>query len=212
MPLLLYCVTEERVGKVSVPGVRGRKVDSIAGAALRCFFSSVEEEELEASETVREDALQFHAVIQELFHHTPVIPFRYPTVVESAAFVAQFLEQHASQYTSALASHRDDVQMDVRLLVQQPRAAGNHHPKDGHNENGQLLESAAATCRETVGPIAVKWHQKPTREGLRCYALVRRNHIHNFQQQIQAAALPARVKAVISGPWPTTEFLRSEPQ
>jgi hypothetical protein len=41
---------------------------------------------------------------------------------------------------------------------------------------------------------------------------VRRNHIHNFQQQIQAAALPARVKAVISGPWPTTEFLRSEPQ
>jgi hypothetical protein len=216
MPLLLYCVTEDRVARPKTAGVRGGKVDCIVGQGLHCFFSTVDElDELQASETVREDALQFHAVISELFSHAAVIPFRYPTVVESALWVAEFLEEHASGYRATLASHRDDVQMDVRLLLREPHrttASSGKEFLEHRRDIAQLLETAASTCRERVGAVAVRWRQRPTREGLRCFALVRRAEVRAFQQHIQSVELPESVKAVVSGPWPTTEFLNSSPQ
>ena len=217
MPLLLYCVTEDRVTRPKTAGVRGGKVDCIVGQGLHCFFSTVDElDELQASETVREDALQFHAVITELFSHAAVIPFRYPTVVESAVWVAEFLEEHASSYRQTLASHRDDVQMDVRLLLREPhRASPSLSGKEfleHRRDLEKLLENAASACRDKLGSVAVRWRQRPTREGLRCFALVRRAEVRAFQQQIQAVALPENVKAVVSGPWPTTEFLHSDHQ
>ena len=65
----------------------------------------------------------------------------------------------------------------------------------------------AQQARAELGDMVVDWKERPTDQGLRCYALIKRQQVSDFQQRMQATKLASPKPAIVSGPWPATEFL-----
>jgi Gas vesicle synthesis protein GvpL/GvpF len=177
---------------------------------LRCFYSVVGSLGLDA-QTLKRDALEFHQVTRELFRQAALIPFRFPATLASVAQIAAFMQEHAPAYRAALADFRDKVQMEIRIRPPEPPAAGaassgTKYLKD-RAQRARRVERAIAACRAAVHEEVVDWRQRESSHGVRCFALVRRDAVSRFQQQVQRVRLEDDLTATLSGPWPPTEFL-----
>ncbi len=210
MPLLLYCVAAEQTAPPAGPGLRGRPIETATVAGLACFYSAGEQLPAGSPDQLRKDALDFHRVVSDVFSRTAVIPFRFPTLIEDAAELELLLQRNGPDYLESLITHRDHAQLELRLLQQPPAAREHGSGKEyleGRQASSRALESAANSARQQLGDLAMAWHQRPSGEGLRCFALLRREAVAECRERLRKVAVPEGLKAVVSGPWPVTEFL-----
>ena len=209
MPLLLYGMTEadSGVGLLS-PGFREATVESLTEGGVRCFYSRVDELSGDA-ERFRADALRFHAVLHEILDRAAVVPFRFPTLLAEESGLREFLKGQASAYSVDLQRVRGMVQMEVRIRPQPNsscRRSGKEYMEARATE-ARMLTALVETARATAGELASEWRAREETGGLRCYALVRREHIPAFEQLMRELSPVDSASILVSGPWPATEFL-----
>src|SRR5579862_1858746 len=106
MPLLVYCIAEAG-SKIEIPpcGVQGASLRTLIESGLICFLSDYDHSA--GGNHVRDAALDFNRVLQELLRQAAIVPFRFPTLLEDESEIRRFLLQHAAEYCDALARLRD---------------------------------------------------------------------------------------------------------
>src|SRR5215831_3960626 len=75
----------------------------------------------------------------------------------------------------------------------------------------RLLNHFAADLHGLATPLAKDWRQRSVANGLRCFALVEREQVHEFNEKMKTVYAPAELSVRISGPWPVAEFLDFSP-
>jgi hypothetical protein len=208
--VLAYCIAEQQ-SKIDIPpaGVAGAPVRSIDVGALRCFVSEFAAQM--PSEPVPEMVKAFSEVLQRIFAQTAIIPFRFPTVVESEAVLRQFVERRRAEYSGALHRLRDKVQMDVRISAK-PEGPENSM-QSGKNylrqkrARYQQAQSVQEEFRRVSHSVAGEWTQRDTASGVRGFALLDRASLPIFLEKIAQVHTPAGITARVTGPWPPSEFV-----
>ena len=161
---------------------------------------------------LRTSAEEFHRVQRELFSEGSVVPFRFPTILESEDKLREHLDQRADEYKNLLHRFATFVQMDVFLthttaLSTNPSGAAYLRERQ---ERKRALEQFAAELRTRAETLAKDWRQRSVSNGLRSFALVERKHVEEFNEKMKALAVPSTLSARISGPWPVAEFVDFE--
>src|SRR5207237_120027 len=114
--ILLYCIVASTASVIApASGVRGSKVDSLLLVRQRCFFSELAAEA--ATALTKDDALDFHQVVKQIFSQATVIPFRFPTLLRSQEELAAYLKKNASSARRSFEKIDDAVQMELRIAI-----------------------------------------------------------------------------------------------
>jgi gas vesicle protein GvpL/GvpF len=207
--MLLYCMTEAdaAVGTLS-PGVREAEMESLAEHGVRCFYSRVEDLGANA-ESFRADALRFHAVLREILDRAAVAPFRFPTLLESEGELREFLAGEAPAYVQDLQRLRGMVQMEVRIRPDAtlPDTQSGKEYMEGRAAETRTLNVRADAVRAAAKELITEWHTRRESGGLRCYALIPREQVADFEQRVRALSPVEGASIMVSGPWPASEFL-----
>src|SRR4051812_17521382 len=174
--------------------------------SLNCIYSPL----IPPQEFDRDDALKFHSVLNSTFEQHAVIPFRFPTLIQNEADLQNHLREKHQMYLQDLRRLADLVQMEIRFALDReapkPAQSGTEYLQNKQAAS-RALESLAQQARAALGETVVEWKERPTDQGLRCYALVKRQQIADFKQRLAATSFATPKPAIVSGPWPATEFL-----
>lgn len=202
-------------------GVEGAPVRWIDVGRLRCFVSDFAAQMPYAP--VPEMVKAFNQVLQRIFAQAVIIPFRFPTIVESEDRLTQFVESRAAEYSGALKRLRNKVQMDVRIIFKardnvNSSSTQSRRSQSGMGQSGrgylesrreryQQAQSAMDEFRRVSNSLAEEWIQRDTPSGIRSFALVDRSSLSVFLERIGGVVTPADISARITGPWPPSEFV-----
>src|SRR5271157_356538 len=104
MPSLLYCVTQPSPTVRVAAGVSEAAVSSRELLGVRVYWSDFADLEavLGEPESLKKAAAQFQQVLREILAATTPIPFRFPTLLESAEVFEQHLAPEQASYREAL--------------------------------------------------------------------------------------------------------------
>ena len=211
--MLAYCIAEQQ-SSIRIPprGVEGAQVQGIDVGMLRCFVSDFGGRMPEGR--LPEMVKDFSQVLQRIFEQAAIIPFRFPTVVESEEVLRQFLESRSVDYSNALHRLRNKVQMDVRVTFEPSGVPENsvqsgksylEHRRARYQEAQFILKE----FRRASDSLAEKWVERDTPSGIRGFALVDRSSLPVFLEKIGRVPTPAGISARITGPWPPSEFVET---
>ncbi|HZQ22250.1 MAG TPA: GvpL/GvpF family gas vesicle protein [Terriglobales bacterium] len=213
MPVLLYCIVEDGIA-VQVPktGVRDKLLENIEGAGLACIVSRHDSENLIGDQPIRDMAVTFSRVLQEIFGQAAIIPFRFPTLLTDVAEVQDLLKERGAEYRKDFSRLRDAVQMELRLTSNS--SADAPHTKGSGTQylrarqaQREMFERVARQIREATCSLVRDWRQSDLPSGLRVYALVQRALLDRFVAAMREVHISTGFHARLSGPWPATEFL-----
>jgi hypothetical protein len=222
MAMLAYCVTEA-AGRLNVPGscFASRQVSVIEHCGLQCLVAALASADTGAGLAAREEALAFHAVLQDVLRQRALIPFRFPTVFGDEDEVRDHLKKNGKKYRDGLMVVSNAVQMEVQISFLNS-AADSKVPHDRDEKPSgtaylqsrlvaqKRLEEQAIAIHEAVAPLIRDWRQRNSAQSVRTFALVDRDILSEFEQAITALKVPEKFKMRASGPWPATEFLESK--
>jgi hypothetical protein len=210
--VLAYCVAEQQTQFSSLgTGVEGAPVRWIDMGRLRCFVSDFAAQMPYAP--VPEMVKAFNQVLQRIFAQAVIIPFRFPTIVESEDMLRQFVESRAAEYSGALKRLRNKVQMDVRIMFKTRENVNSSSSKsgreylEGRRGRYQQAQSVMDEFRRVSNSLAEEWIQRDTPSGIRSFALVDRTSLAVFLERIGSVVTPADISARVTGPWPPSEFV-----
>jgi hypothetical protein len=178
-------------------------------SGLAAFYSENATPELWFRAPLKPSAAEFHRVQQELFRTEAIIPFRFPTILENQDALRTHLDERSTDYKAWLRRFADYVQMDLSLT----HATGAGAPSSGadylrqRQSRTHLLEHFASDLRQQATPLLKDWRQRSAQNGLRCYALLDRKQVVEFNEKIERISVPEDINARMSGPWPVAEFL-----
>jgi hypothetical protein len=212
--VLAYCIAEQR-SQIDVPprGVEGAPVKSIDTGVLRCFASDFGSRM--PDEPVPKMVRAFNEVLRRIFSQAAIIPFRFPTIVESEDVLTQFVESRSAEYMEALQRLRDKVQMDVRITVHRmnrPLESASQSGKgylEARKASHQQAQSILEQFRRVSDSHAEEWTQRETGSGIRGFALVTRSSLPLFLEEIARVVMPDGISARVTGPWPPSEFVET---
>jgi hypothetical protein len=205
--LLLYCMTDGNASAAAdtpATGVGGAALQNLSESLIACWYS----ETTALPGNAREDVLAYHAVITAFFARGPVAPFRFPTTLPDTAALSTWLAANAPAVARELARLAPMVQMEIHLHptgAASPGAATGRAYLESRRDAQRSLTERAELAKSAVADTAAEWHQRETREGLRCYALVPRGSESGFVARIDALGWGAAAR--VTGPWPPAEFL-----
>jgi Gas vesicle synthesis protein GvpL/GvpF len=213
MTVLAYCITEgEAEVKVPTPGLEDRAIRSLEESGLRCFISDYGNEA--SGKSVRESALAFSRVLQQIFAQAAIIPFCFPTLLASESEISAFLRVHAAEYRKALSRLRHSVQMDLYISFRDSTQKFESGDESGTEylrrrlSRHQRLEALSEEFRRVGQGFIEDWHQREVATGMRGYALIARRFLASFLEKMAQVPIPADLQARITGPWPAAEFLK----
>lgn len=209
--MLLYCMIEAdaplEIGALP-PGVCETNLDSLQEGGVRCLYSRMEKLPANA-ESFRSNALQFHGVLRAILNQASIVPFRFPTLLETDREIRKFIASHAPGYLEDLRRFRGKVQMEVRIksdaLPAEPQS-GKQYMEAKLSETRTLTAQASAVFAAAHDLIA-DWQVRQDLRGLRCFALVPREQVIAFEERLRTLPPVAQESIVVSGPWPPSEFL-----
>jgi Gas vesicle synthesis protein GvpL/GvpF len=206
--ILLYCVTTGPPSTHSQPGVAGSLVSRLEHSGLTIFFSENSTTDLWLKTPLSKSANEFHRVQQEIFRGTAIIPFRFPTILEDGDKLRAHLEERSGEYRSLLARFASFVQIDITVTqtASSPPPSGAEYLRERQGRN-QTLDEFTTLLRSEAGTLAKDWRQRSIANGLRCFALIERNQIQEFNERMKTVSMPSQLSARVSGPWPVAEFL-----
>ena len=193
-------------------GVAGLPVSTLEYSGLGVFYSENVTSDIWLRAPLRTSAEEFHRVQRELFSKVPIIPFRFPTILESEDKLRVHLDQRADEYKNLLLRFATSAQMDVFLTHTSALSA---HPSGAsylreRQERNHAMEQFASELRKHAEPLVKDWRQRTVSNGLRCFALLERKHVQEFNEKMKMLAVPSALGARVSGPWPVAEFLDFE--
>lgn len=216
MPVLAYCIAEaEPLVEVPTAGIHEAKIETLQQAGLRCFLSHHAAKEEIVHRPLQDAALAFNRVLQQVFRQVAIVPFRFPTVLADGDEIVEFLQQHAQEYREALDRLRNLVQMEVHIGLPKPQAVEKQRESSGAQylqsrlTQHRRLEGAAQEIRRAGESSIRDWRERHTNSGgLRCYALVERDTLQTFRDQVGSVLRGPELQIRLSGPWPASEFLQ----
>ncbi len=214
MPLLAYCIVKQEAA-VTLPrsGVQQTKIQSVSESGLVALTSEYHPQE--GADVAKASALAFNEILQELLQRTTIIPFRFPTIVDSESELSAFLREHSEEYRKALDRLWDAVQMEINLRLGDPPSesnterSGTEYLTKRHMRRRRLVE-IASLFRERSASHSREWRQREGGNSIRCFALVPRTETTEFLGKMKGFQLPPDIYARITGPWPATEFLKEK--
>lgn len=217
MRLLPYCITETEP-EIEIPrtGVHGMPIETLVDSGLRCLISRYQDTGAVIGQPVRETAMVFNRVLQEIFRQVAIVPFRFPTIVADEAELSSFLREHREEYSRALPRLRDKVQVEIRVSYERPPHLDAPASQSGlaymQKQQAQLriLESGVSAMRAAGDVWIESWRERQVFSGVRCYALVARDSMQAFMEHVGSVELPSQLRARVTGPWPATEFLKEQ--
>jgi hypothetical protein len=209
--VLVYCIAEKQ-SRLDLPseGVDGAPVHGVDIDPLRCFVSALGARM--PYDPVPEMVKQFNRVLQRIFSQTTIIPFRFPTTIETEDVLRQFVEPRSAEYVDALHRLRNKVQLDVRITLapsgspEGPVQSGKSYLQERQARYGEV-QSTLERFRSASGSLAERWVERDTPAGIRGFALVDRSSLDDFLHRIAGVLTPAGVSARVTGPWPPSEFV-----
>ena len=208
MPVLAYCLAPPVEITAIPPGADGARVEAFELPGLRCYFSEHQEFATSAEE-LQAAALAYHAVVQEVFAVTTLIPFRFPTLLASAAELRRKIEERASEYESALVRLAGTAQMEINIQAvaeRGPAASGTEYLR-ARQQATHRARQLATEARQAVGDLARNWREREFQDRLQCFALLARGTENDFLARLSALRVSPRVECRIVGPWPPAEFV-----
>lgn len=212
MPILLYCVVENTDSLLPPLGVAGTGVTQLEGGGLTVLFSRAPSAEVWTRAPLQQAAKEFHRVLNDIFKSRAVVPFRFPTIMQTDEEVASHLNSRAHAYRAWLDEFKDDAQMEALISYsnQPPSSASTGAAYLEEKKKRQDdLERVASSLRNSAASSLRGWRERTVQPGLRCFALVPRGSVAQFNALITHATVPDHFAVRISGPWPVTEFLDS---
>ena len=125
--------------------------------------------------------------------------------------ISTFLAEHSSEYENALLRLRDAVQMEIRIeereVASPPAASGTEYLRQRLTSHTNIAETALL-FRHASEEWVREWRQREIPSGLRCYALLTREHLESFLTSMKEIPVSPGQTARVTGPWPATEFLK----
>lgn len=190
-------------------GVAGSPIARFEHSDLSIFCSEDATSDRWLRTPLRTAAEEVHRVQQELFRSAAILPFRFPTILDDQEKLHQHLAQRSTEYKSLLRRFATSVQMDITLTDSASpadRSSGARYLRDRQSRTHKL-EQFASELRAHLNALATNWRQRSVPNGLRCFALVERERVHDFNETMKSAPVPSELTVRISGPWPVAEFL-----
>ena len=192
-------------------GVGGYPVFGIEHSSMVLFCSQSPGSDAWAKPALADSVKQFHAVLRQVFAKQAILPFRFPTMLVDEKEAEEHLRKEAAQYDAQLRRFADDAQMEVVIT---PRDGGesNRSERSGteylrsKQKREERLRLAASAIRDLSAELARDWKQLHTRDGVRLFALVKRNSVPQFLDCMRTFSVPSGLEVRVTGPWPVTEF------
>jgi hypothetical protein len=210
MAILLYCIAKgDAPATDSLTGVAGDPVVRVELGSLAAFTSSNTDKSNWLRPQLQTSALEFHRVLSEVFKSTAIIPFRFPTIFNSEEQLIASLDERSSEYGALLGKFRDLVQMEIRATnsdLQSPSESGTQYLKRRQAATA-MIEKVMAELRATLSALLRDWRQRPSRDGIRAFALIDRSHVADFRNKMRNTPVPRELSVRASGPWPVSEFI-----
>lgn len=207
---LAYCGFQHDEGTtLPVTGVNGAPVRQIVAGRLRLLWSEVEWPLDSAN--MQKSALEFHAVINQIFSQTAVVPFRLLSIFDDEAALGEFAAQHQQSFLADLERLKTVVQMECVIYPKPPGPEGESGSGAEYlRKKAERLRSAEASVtrvRETVAHLSQDFRTRENKNGIRVFVLVERGRQAEFFSAVNAVAMPEHLSRRTSGPWPAAEFL-----
>lgn len=216
MPALPYLISLSDRNPLNADlGVQGARVMSMVEGAIRVFYSQLEGRVPATPESLQVEVLRFHAVVDSVFQHTGVIPFRFPTLLLDEQALREHCSLHEVRYVEDLRRLDDFVQMEIHFPPVEAAAVPEGHARTTLSPGTAFLRDRQARSQSACSQLEdlkthvskdIEWRDRETSGGLRAYALVRRSDAEDFRSRLQ---LLSSIKVRLTGPWPPTEFLPS---
>jgi hypothetical protein len=212
MPLLPYCVffTGLALPEI-VTGVQESPVLHLDAEGLSVLYSEVTTLSQDTGE-LAQAAMSFQSTVQQAFGAGIVIAFRFPTQIASVDELRKHLQENAARYRAGLAQLNGMAQMEVRLTQlggsPTPTAAttGTEYLKARQAES-QGITAAEDALKQAAGTLVQEWRLREATGVRRLYGLIPHDKAAEFKRLIGFVRLSGGTRAVISGPWPPSEFL-----
>lgn len=158
-------------------------------------------------------AMSFQSTVQQAFGAGIVIAFRFLTQLANTDELRSHLREHADRYKTALMQLNGMAQMEVRLTQLGGAAAPSSNATTGteylkaRQVQSQGLTSAIEALKQGVGTTVHEWRTRESAGVTRLYALIPHDKAAEFKREMGFVRLAGGMRAVISGPWPPSEFL-----
>ncbi len=215
MPSLLYCVTQPSPAVSVAAGVFEAAVSSRELLGVRVYWSDIGDPEalLGEPESLKKAALQFHQVLREVLAVTTPIPFRFPTLLESAEVFEQHLAPEQESYRQALERIDNAVQYEIVGTWADEQQADLATPVSGREylkRRQEALGRVAAVeskLKAVTADSVREWRARQERKNHRWFALVPRDNRERFIASLRTAGASQGVRLRLSGPWPPSEFV-----
>jgi gas vesicle protein GvpL/GvpF len=211
MPILAYCVSQAHHFLDAPPvGVAGAPVFEVEDLGLRAWYSEVEEGTFSGADHVTKAALEFHHFVAAAFREGTVLPFRFPTILESVEELRSHLEQKAQWYMNALRRSDGMAQFEARIISKAKLPAEAGSGTEYLEQRKQLKErttQAVTQLLRALDDYLREHHVKESQQGTRVYLLMERARIAGFREAVAQVGVPDGFEVRLTGPWPPTEFL-----
>jgi Gas vesicle synthesis protein GvpL/GvpF len=211
MPILAYCVSLAHHFLDAPPvGIADAPVFEVEELGLRAWYSEVEQETFSGADHVTKAALEFHHFVSAVFREGTVLPFRFPTILESADELTTHLEQKAQWYMNALRRSEDLAQFEARIVNKEklkPDAGSGTDYLEQRRRQKQQSEAAVKGVLNGLEDYLREHHVKETPQGTRVYILLERGRVAEVRKASAKIVIPEGFEIRLTGPWPPTEFL-----
>jgi len=215
MPSLLYCVTQPSPTVSVAAGVSDAAVSSREMLGVRVYWSDIDNPEAAwgEPESLKKAALEFQQVLREILAVTTPIPFRFPTLLESAEVFEQHLAPEQESYREALERIGNAVQYEIVGTWADEQQADLATPVSGREylkRRQEALSRVAAVeskLKSVTADSVREWRARRERKTHRWFALVPRDDRERFIASLRGAGASQGVRLRLSGPWPPSEFV-----
>jgi hypothetical protein len=214
MPALLYCVTQPNPEVKVATGVLDADVLSREMLGVRVYWSEIDDfQTLADAESLKKAALEFHRVLREILAVTTPIPFRFPTLLESADVLQEHLIPEQDLYRDALARVDGAVQYEIVGTWSEEQQTDLATPVSGREylkRRQEALGRVAAVegkLKTVTADTVREWRGREQNKKHRWFALVPRADRERFIASLRTAGGSEGIRLRLSGPWPPSEFV-----
>ncbi len=229
MNLYVYCLSDEvEAGAVEgLVGVAGARPRLVERAGINAVVSEFGEERVGVT---RENVLAHERVVRRVLALTTPLPFRFGTIV-SEARLESYLDAGQAKLKVQLARVRGAVEMSVKIIWNEGRAAGEEGESVGGSgtafllrkrrellgegeAEGRAAEVEAWLGRAVEGLVRDSSVRLQPSEGLLLAAahLVERARLADYRAALgRAKAERPEIHFLTSGAWPPYSFSRVDP-
>ncbi|HEY3928104.1 MAG TPA: GvpL/GvpF family gas vesicle protein [Candidatus Koribacter sp.] len=214
MSVLAYCVSLVSDNlKAPANGVSGARVQLAENTMLRAWYSEVETDSFSGTEHVAKAALDFHRCVSAVFNEGTVLPFRFPTILDSVDDILVHLDEKGVWYYEVLQQIEGLAQFEARILTKAKlpveAESGKQYlelRKQLHKRVANAVESLVTTLEPVLDDHDIRESQKATR----VYLLVERSKVASLRAKAAKVTVPDGIEIRLTGPWPPTEFLTND--